>query len=220
VRAGTRNIRVFMSGTTAAVASTQMFDTTFTFVAGTNYTFFMYGTARTGVAGRCCSVAIVKDSVPAVVAGQYHVRVINFAPDMAPTLATPNVDVFIDTLAAGATPVGTANFANVAFGEVRPYITRTARPAVTTPAPIPALNYRAAWTASGTATPFVVGDVPTGTVGSATSNPFAGEIVAGTAISVVLTPRSVAGSQAPQTAAFTTPAAIFLFDRQPPRTAP
>ena len=56
--------------------------------------------------------------------------------------------------------------------------------------------------------------------GTALVNPVAGELVAGTAYTILLAPRSVVGSQAPQTAAFTAPAALVLVDQQPARTAP
>ena len=211
-----RHVRVFMSGTTAAIASTIMFDTTFTFTPGSNYTMFLFGYARTGQGG--LKAIITSDVVPTLAAGQFAVRVVHLAPTVAPSLAATRVDVFVDTLAAAATPVGTAQFANVAFGEVRAYLARTARVAVATPAPgVPALNYRAAYTATGTLTPFVQGDVPNGSTGTSTVNPIAGDLVAGSVFSIVIVPPSVTGSAA---TAFATPSAIFLVDGQPPRTAP
>jgi len=136
---------------------------------------------------------------------------------MAPTLASPTVDVFVDTLAAAAAPVGTPAFAAVAPGEVRAYVHRRSRVVA---GAVPALNYRSAIVATATLAPFIQADVPNGTTGTATSNPLAGDLVAGTAITIVITPASVVGSTAPQTAAFLVPTALFLIDRQPPRTAP
>jgi len=215
VRAGTRHIRVFMNGTSSAVASTIMFDTTFAFVANTNYTMFLYGYSRTGQGG--VQAIITSDVVPTIAAGQFAVRVVHLAPSVSPTLGSTNVDVFVDTLAAAATPIGSAQFANVAFGEVRPYLTRTVRLAAAGPPAVTAWNYRAAYTATATLTPFVQGDVPNGTVGTSTVNPAAGDLVAGSAFSIVLVPPSVTGSPATN---FTTPSAIFLIDQKPPRTAP
>lgn len=211
-----RHIRVFMSGSTPAIASTVMFDTTFTFTPNTNYTMYLYGYARTGQGG--VKGLITTDALPTLAAGQFGVRVVHLAPAVTPTLAATNVDVFVDTLGAAVTPVGAATFANVAFGEVRPYLTRTARVAVATPAPgVPALNYRAAYTATGTLTPFVQADVPNGSTGTATVNPIAGDLVAGSVFSIVIVPPSVTGSTATN---FATPSALFLVDGQPPRTAP
>lgn len=213
-----RSIRVFMSSANQAVATTVMFDTTFTFTPGSNYTMYLYGTARTGTAGRCCSAIITEDITPATLyADSFAVRVIHLAPSMAPTIASTTVDVFVDTLAAAAAPVGTPTFAAVTYGEVRPYVHRRTRAAVAGPPAVAALNYRGAVTASSTLAPFVQADVPNGTAGNATTNPLAGDLVAGTAISIVIVPASVTGSQA---TAFATPSAIYLIDRHPPRTAP
>ena len=44
-----------------------------------------------------------------------------------------------------------------------------------------------------------------------------GSTIAGTALSAIIFPRSVAGSQAPQTAAFAAPSVSFVWDRRPPR---
>ena len=44
-----------------------------------------------------------------------------------------------------------------------------------------------------------------------------GSTVAGTALTAVVFPRSVAGSKAPQTAAFQVPAITFMWDKRPPR---
>jgi hypothetical protein len=57
---------------------------------------------------------------------------------------------------------------------------------------------------------------PTGAPASGTSSPITGVKIAGSVLTVVVLPRSVAGSQAPQTAAFQTPAFAFLNDRRPP----
>ena len=221
VASGSRHIRVFMNGTTAAVASTVMFDTTFTFASNNNYTLFLYGYSRTGSTPKLAAL-ITKDSVPAIPAGQYAVRVVHLAPVMGATLpgvttATANVDVFVDTLTAATTPVGAATFANVQFGEVRPYVTKVARPAVGGANPVPALAYRSAFSAQGTFTPFVASSLPAGVVGTSTTNPIAGYLTAGSAITVLLAPPSVAGSAATN---FAAPVALYMIDAYPPRTAP
>jgi hypothetical protein len=77
--------------------------------------------------------------------------------------------------------------------------------------------YRVAATATGTTTPLVVANTaaPTGSAASGTSSAIAGVKMAGSALTIVVLPRSVAGSRAPQTSAFTTPAVAFLNDRRP-----
>ncbi len=214
--AGTRHVRVFLNSTNPAVASTVVYDTTVTIVAGQNYTFFLYGTMRTGSTPGLHS-KVTNDVVPTIPAGQFAIRVVDLAPDKAGTTALTNtnlVDVFVDTLAIGTDPVGTPTFAASAFTDVRPYVTRAVR---TTS---PALDYRVAFTGAGSTTPFIAVDVPNGTVGTSTANPIAGDRATGTAITALLVPRSVAGSTAPQTAAFQNPTVLFLIDQQPTRTAP
>lgn len=212
VLAGTRHIRVFMDGTTSAVASQVVLDTTFTFDQGFNYTFYMYGYTRTGQTP-AVRAFITKDSLPSATAAQWQVRVIHLAPTLAPTFAGTPVDVWVDTLAAAATPVGAPTFANVNLLQTSAYLPFTARGT-------PALNYRVAIAATGTTTPIVSAAVTAGVVGTATTNPIAGDLVGGTGITAVIVPPSVAGSQAPQTAAFQAPTILFLIDKQPPNTAP
>lgn len=209
VLAGARHIRVFMSGTTAAIASTQMFDTTFTFEANTNYTFFLYGTARTGTAGRCCSVLITKDSVPTLTAGKFALRVLNLAPSYtgaptAPAAGSP-LDVRVaatngpvPTAAASAATVGVFAGQGIAAPSSYVQLDTTGTNAAAVP------SYKLVAAAAGTTSPAVLQAIlPLGVRGSSTSNPFAGTSVAGTAITAVILPRSTPATQAPQTAAAT-----------------
>lgn len=304
VEAGARHIRVFRNSTDPAVASQVVFDTTYTFVAGQNYTFYLYGYARTGqtpainalitadppqtltttnptvtqstmtaittttnqiiassttgswITGgvtvgdmvilsghstaannslRLVVAAVVRDTITitgtnltanavpdssftlTIVRARTAVRVIDLAATKAGTggLASNVTDVFVDTLASAATPpAGSAKFTAVNFLEVRPYtqlITSTG------------LNYRAVIAASGTNTPIISGDIPAGTVGTSTSNPIPGELVAGTAMTIIIAPRAEPGSQAVPSgnpAAFQRPDLLFIMDQLPPRTAP
>ncbi|HEY2806289.1 MAG TPA: hypothetical protein VGI92_10580, partial [Gemmatimonadales bacterium] len=162
---------------------------------------------------------ITLDSVPAMSATQYAIRVINLAPTTAPTIAVGNLDVWIDTLAAAANPAGSPTFGNVAFGDVRNYSLFTARPAVGGAAPVPALAYRGVIAATATTTPFVQVAAPAGTVGNATTQPIPGVIVAGTAFTALIVPPSVAGSKA-EPPALPTPSVLYMIDQLPPRTAP
>lgn len=211
VLAGTRNIRAFMSGLDINVASTIMFDTTFTFDANVNYTVYMYGYSRTGQAPALNAV-IVRDDPADPGASAVAYRVLHLAPTVAPTLTTganAAVDVYVDTLAAGATPVGAAQFANVAFGEVRAYVTSAARPAA---GAVPALNYRAVVTPAGSTAAFYQGDVPNGTV--STTDPVPGDLVGGSGFTILIVPPSVAGSAA---TSFAAAGVLFLVDRRPTR---
>lgn len=220
VAAGSHEIRVFLNGTTAATASTILLDTTITFLANNNYTFYLYGYANSPTNGVPKMAALVTtDTALTIAAGNFAVRVIHAAPTMAGAagLATRAVDVWIDTLALAAAPVGAPTFANVDLGQVRASATKTARPAA---GAVPALAYRVAFAATGGTAPIISAALPVGVVGTSTTNPTPGVIVSGTQYSVLLVPRSTAATGAPQTAAFTNPTALFLVDQLPPRTAP
>jgi len=201
VVAGTRHIRVFPTSTDPAVASQVVLDTTLTFDEGVYYTFYLYGYARTGSTPHIQAVVTIDN--PTAGAGVLY-RVLHFAPT---GVGAADVDVVTQ---ATTTLTGTATFPNVAVGGQTSYV----NVAVGT-------TMKAVVTAPGTRTPFLFSaNAPAGTVGTATVNPIAGSAVASTAISVVLVPRSVAGSAAPQTAAFLLPAILFMIDRQPNFTAP
>jgi hypothetical protein len=79
-------------------------------------------------------------------------------------------------------------------------------------------------TAAGTKTPrlfttnFPLGQLNTINTGS--NEPIAGGALRGSVMTAVVVPRSVAGSPAPQTAAFLVPAAVVLVDRRPAKLSP
>lgn len=208
VLAGTRQIRVFMYGTTAAIASQVLLDTTYTFTQGVNYTFYMYGYSRPG-GNPSVRALITADTVPATLAtNKIAVRLIHLANTIAPN-AEGLVSAWVVPTAATAPLTGSATFANRMFGEVTGYTV------IDTSA---AAGYKVAVTATGTATPILFSaNMPAGTKGTSSANPIAGTNVAGTSISAVIVPRSVAGSQA---TSYTTPSVLYLIDGQPPRTAP
>ncbi len=199
VLAGTRHIRVFLdsaitgnASNTLATDTIVMFDTTFNFLANTNYTFYLYGSARTPP----LKALITADSVPTIASGQIAVRVLNLAPSLAGNpagSAATAVDAQVGTTNS-AVPVPLAVAANLGYKGLSTY---TQMAVNDTSAP-----YRLAATATGSTSPILFQAVmPTGVVGTASVNPIAGTLVAGTAITALIVPQSVSGSGAPQTAA-------------------
>jgi hypothetical protein len=181
VQAGTRHIKVFLDSTDLATASTVMLDTVVTFDAGSNYTFYLYGYSRTGQTPHI-NALITKDDVPTIPAGNIAVRTINLDPNQAAG-ADARVVTQDTALLAGAVTVpattflGVSNYVNVPVG-----------------------TFHAAFTAGGTTTPILyMENMPAGVVGTSTVEPIAGTLVAGTAITMLVMPPSVAGSKAPQT---------------------
>ncbi|HLB36487.1 MAG TPA: DUF4397 domain-containing protein [Gemmatimonadales bacterium] len=197
VLAGQHTIRVFLSSTDVTVAPTVVNETNFTFVEGKNYTFLHAGFMRAGQSP-AVSVNVVEDSPPTPTAGRIALRAVNLAAGLGA------MDVFVGTATSGL-PSATARWSNVAFGAFTPYVE------------LDTAAYRVAATASGTTTPLVVANTaaPAGSAATGTSSAITGVRISGSALTIVLLPRSVAGSPAPQTSAYTSPAFVFLNDRRP-----
>lgn len=226
VLAGARRIMVFMNSTNPAIASTVMLDTTYTFDAGVNYTVYLFGyAAPTGpnrpAAAPALKALIARDDPADPGAGNFAIRTIHLAPTMAPTFAGASVDVFVDTLAVGDTPTSAATWTAVGplndNSGISAYVNRPVRLAAAGPPAVTALNYRVAVAAATTTTPIISADVPNGSVGTTTVNPVPGDLVGGSAFSVVILPPSVTGSPA---TAFPGAGVMVVVDRLPPRTAP
>jgi len=202
--AGDHRIRVFWSSTNADTAKIVLLDTTLTFTAGINYTFFAYGYTTAGQTP-ALRAFVTADTAPDP-ASNVAFRALHLGPAGVPA----NVDVYITT---AATPTGTPTFANVALGGVTGYttVTRGALRAIVTPVATPATV-----TASVVAPAGVAAD----TVARPQLDPIAGANQAGSVITAVIVPPSLAGSTAPQTAAFLVPTVLFLIDRNPPRIMP
>ncbi len=197
ILAGEHTIKVFLSSTDPAITQTVVNETTFNFVEGKSYSFVHSGFMRSGQTP-AVAVAIVEDAAPTPAAGKIAVRALNLAAGLG------GVDVFIGTTISGL-PSATAQWANVAFGVFTAYVE------------LDTAAYRVAATGAGTTTPLLVANTvaPAGLAASGTASAIAGVKMAGSALTIVVFPRSVAGSSAPQTSAFTTPSAAFLYDRRP-----
>jgi len=199
ILAGDHTIKVFLSSTDPAVTQTVVYEQGFTFLEGTSYTFLHYGYMRAGQTP-AVAVSIVEDSPPAPAAGKIAVRVLNLAAGLGA------VDVFMGTNSdTTVLPAAAPGWTNVAFGAFTPYVDMD--PAA----------YIVAATATGTTTPMLVRrtTAPAGLAASGTTSGIAGVTIAGSALTIVVFPRSVSGSTAPQTSAFTRPAVAFLYDRRP-----
>lgn len=211
VMAGTRQIRVFPNSSNPDVASQIVLDTTYTFVQGVNYTVYLYGYARTAGNPRVRALITV-DTVPAPGATKIAMRVLNLIPTTAGAPSpTGAVDLWLTTQATAAPFAGTATFGNVGFAGLTNYVASQDTLA----------TLKLSATATGTNTPVLFSaNLPAGTIGTATNDPIPGSSIARTGFTAVLVPQSVAGSAAPQTAAFTTPTVLYMIDLKPPRTAP
>ncbi len=202
VEAGSRHLKVFMtpSRTDTLVGAPTLWDTTFTFVAGTNYTVVMTGFARSG-STPALRMQIIQDDPTAPAAGQIRLRAINLGSGLGA------IDAFWRPSAAPAPGTGFAT--NLAFEGAGAY------------APLDTAALRVAATATGTTTPTLADVVgPPGVAGTPAANPIAGTRVAGSVLTAFLVPASVTGSAAPQGGAFAAPTILYVADRRPPMTVP
>lgn len=205
-RAGARKFRIFMNGNTQAVASTVVKDIDVTLEPGKNYTFIIWGNARTG-STPAMTLTILTDD-PADPGSQVALRILNATGAAIDGKQYPST---------GAAPA-TATWANVAPLTVSTYV--AAAPG--------AIRYRVEPAGGGTAlfadAVALAGAPATGPGGvlcppSTTGcdrDALPGTTLPGSGVSGIVFPRSVAGSLATN---FTTPGIIFVWDRRPPRLA-
>lgn len=200
-RAGSRQFRIFLNDSLQAVASVVLKDTIVTLEAGRNYTALLLGNART-TAPPAMRLVFFEETV-ADPGAQVALRVINTTPTAIDVRHYPD---------AGAVPAA-ATWANVASLSVSAHVLATpgrirynVRPAgggANLFADALALIGVAASSTAGTGAPLDIEATP-------------GTTVAGSAITLIVWPRSTAGARTPQTAAFQVPAASSIWDRRPP----
>jgi len=204
IQSGARNIRVFYDTSDVAVAQTVFSDIQSTFATNTNYTFLEEGFARGGAPARTVNIITDGASDPGANVGY---RIIHAGAGMG------GLDVYLihhqsDTLTLSG-PVAT----NITFNTVSAY--------GAVPPDTQTQTLRIVATATGTTSPIVVNVAfPPGLAGSTTTNPIAGSQIAGSVMTAIIVPASVAGTKAPQGGAFATPSAVILVDRRPANTAP
>jgi len=181
VDAGTRHLKVFMtpSRTDTLVGAPTVWDTTFTFVAGTNYTVVMTGFARTGSLP-AMRMLIVQDDPTAPTAGQIRLRALNVGSGLGA------IDAFLRR--GTEAPPGTSLGTNVAFGGASAYGAFTAGSQTGIGATAPGTPVPALFQTAG----------PPGEAGTPSLNPIGGLFVAGSVLTGFVVPASVVGSGAPQ----------------------
>lgn len=201
-RAGARHFRIFLDDTTQVAASTVLGDSTVNIDAGQLYTALLMGNARSTGADKMRLVFL--NETVADPGGNVALRVINT------TDSAIDVRQYVSTGTLPADPT----WANVPPYSVSAYVT------------VPPGQFRFNVQPAGGGTAMfsdmlgLLGAAPRSTAGEGGKidiEAAPGTTVAGSAVSLVVFPRSVAGSKAPQTAAFQVPAGSFIWDRRPPR---
>jgi hypothetical protein len=205
-RAGNRSFKIFLDDTLQSTASTVLNtptltidpisasilpnDTTLALVAGKNYTVILWGNAR-GTAPAMRITAF--EDAPADPGALVALRVIN--------ATAAAIDV--RTYPAGGTLPATATWAAVPALSASAFVTAT-----------PGTIMYNVQPAGGGAALFADGQAMPGVAATVDIASIPGTTIAGSAVTAIVFPRSVAGSKA---ASFTTPGMSFIWDRRPPR---
>lgn len=214
-RAGTRHFRIFRTPTATDPAEVQL-ATAQTVVkdlpdevleAGQRYTYILWGYSRTG-STPAMQVTRITDNPPETGA-RVAVRVINACiPGVCGAAANGFVDVRVFTTAQG---IGSPQ---AAWGGVAP-LTASAYQSVAVGAAAYTYDIRP-YGGATTGSALASAAAPTGTAETVDIEALPGTSVVGSAVSAILLPRAVAGSQGGSS---TTPGLIFVWDRRPPRCA-
>ena len=198
--AGSRHFVIFLDDTIQTISSTKLKDSTLSLVAGKNYTVILWGAARAGQ----MKVRVIEETIADPAPGKIALRVIN-ASDVA-----IDASAFLTAGTAPATPTwagvaaySASNFVVSDTGSVT-YNVQTAGTGTNLFGNLVALLGAPAFSSAGAA-------------GKLDIEPIPGTRVAGSAVTLVVFPRSTAGARTPQTPAFLIPAGSFMWDKRPPR---
>ena len=203
-QAGSRHFRLFLNDTIQAVASTVLKDSTASLEAGHNYTFLLWGNARSSGADKM-KLTVIDESVPDP-GSNIALRVIN----------TTGSAIDVSEYKQGSTVPTAPTWANVGAYSISTYKTE------------PPNKIMFHVTAAGGSTTLFsdalalvgepVGTLDNGCVVGTDCDVVPGTTVPGTAVTLIVFPASVTGAKTPQTTAFKVPASSFMWDRRPPRS--
>lgn len=205
-RAGSRHFKIFLSDTLQSIAQTVIVDSTVTLVANHNYTFVLWGNGRSPKGAADAMHLSVLDETPQDPGNQVGLRVINATSSAIDARA----------YARGSAVPAAPTWASVAPFSATTWVTQAPgtidyniRPAGSATAMFPdrqALPGAAAFSSAGTGGKVDIDAAP-------------GTTVAGSAVTVIVYPKSVVGARVPQGGQFSIPNVTTMWDRRPPRPA-
>ena len=214
-REGSRRFRIFLDDTLQSIATTIVKDTTVNLVSGHNYTALMQGNGRSApTAADAMRLSFWDEDVAAPAAGRIALRVINTTSNAIDVWAYTGATAPVAATWTAVPAYGKSAYVEVDSGTYS-YQVRNAGVGTnlftTTTVPIGQVA-----TCSGQPSSAYTATNPSGCPANQPTDiePLPGTKVAGTALSGIVFPRSVAGSRAPN---FTTPAITYMWDRRPPR---
>ena len=204
-QAGARHFRIFLNDTIQTVAPTVLKDSTANLEAGHDYTFLLWGNARSTSGAGKMELKVLDENV-ADPGSNVALRVIN----------TTGSAIDVSYYNQGSTVPTTPAWANVGPYSISSYKTVSPNKIMFHVTP-----------AGGTTTLFsdalaIIGEpVGTSTNGCTVGvdcDVTPGTTVPGSAVTLIVFPASVAGAKTPQTTAFKVPASSFMWDRRPPKS--
>ncbi len=203
-RAGSRHFRIFLSDTLQSIASVVVFDTTANLVADHNYSVIIWGNGRSAKGAADAMHVSILDEAPADPASNVGLRVIN----------ATSAAIDARAYARGSAVPSTPTWANVAAYSASSWVNQ---PPGTIDYNIRAAGGSTAMFTDRQALPGTAAFSSAGAGGKLDIDASPGTTVAGSATTMIVFPRSVAGARTPQTAAFTISNVITMWDRRPPR---
>ncbi len=198
---GSRHFRIFLDDTLAAVATTVLKDSSLTLEANHRYTVLFWGNARGGATPMKMTV-LDETYDPGT---QIGIRVIN----------TTSSAVDVRQYSSTGTLPTSPTFSNVAAMSVSSYV--NVAPDTMRFNVQPAGGGTALFADVRALVGTKIGTVANGCTVGLDCDAAPGSVAAGSAITLIVFPRSVAASKAPQSSAFQIPAASFMWDKRPPR---
>jgi hypothetical protein len=202
-QAGSRHFRIFLDDTLTTVASTVLKDSTITVEANHRYTVLLWGNARGGATPM--KLTVIDETYDP--GSQVGLRVIN-------TTSSP-IDARYYT--STSTAPTAASWASIPAMTVSNYLN------------VAPAQYKFNITGAGSTTALFAdatalvgqanGTVANGCTVGVDCDAIPGTTAAGSAVTAIVFPRSVAGSKAPQSSAYGVPAITFMWDKRPPRVS-
>ncbi len=200
-RAGSRHFRIFLDDSLQSVASIVLKDSTVELVAGKNYTAILWGNSRTGQTP-AMKLSFFEETVVAPGANQTAIRVINATGSPIDVRAYEGTTVPTAATWASVAALTASTHIMVDTGIIKFNVT----PAGGGTALFADAQLLAGAPAYSTA----------GATGRLDIEALPGTTVPGSAVTLIVFPRSVVGTRTPQTAAFLVPAGSNVWDRRPP----
>lgn len=204
VQAGNRHFKIFLDDTLTTVAQTVLKDSTMTVEDGHRYTVLLWGNARTGVSPAMQLKIIDETYDPNTSVG---IRIINTTTqtidvrEYSSSGSLPSSPTF-----SGVPGMSISNYLNVAPDTMRFNVQ-------------PAGGGTALFSDVRALVGTSIGTKANGCTVGLDCDATPGSTAAGTALTAIIFPASVAGSKAPQSTAFKSPAISFMWDKRPARAS-